>query len=270
MYHSLGKSKEDEQFPYIMSKEDTKELSSIINLLNASSPENEKIGLNLQYRQVKLPQTIYNQLNQRKLNCKNYLENEEKDINNVNILDLYEENKSAEEQFIRGKIFEIENLDKKIKKLNSEETQLQQEIDNGRINLQNLSKELNTIKEENEKIKNFIKSNATEEKNMQNKIMELQEHNNKQIKKLNNLKNVEEFAKEKKRIKEEEIKIKKMLCYKCKSQPRIVYYSKCKHLALCKNCIAKMENEAKCPICSEVSELIIKVKFENYDDESIL
>jgi hypothetical protein len=82
MYHSLGKSKEDEQFPYIMSKEDTKELSSIINLLNASSPENEKIGLNLQYRQVKIPQTIYNQLNQRKLNCKNYLENEEKDINN--------------------------------------------------------------------------------------------------------------------------------------------------------------------------------------------
>ena len=273
MYYSLGKSKESEQYPRIMSKEDTKELSSIINLLNSSSAENEKIGLNLQYRQVKIPQTIYNALNQRRLNCKNYLENEKKDKNNNDIIDLYEENKSAEENFIRSKMFEIENLEKKIKKLNSEEAQLIQEIDNGKNNLKNLSQKLNLIQNENEKIKNFIKSNESEEKNMQIKIKEIQEQNIKQKEKLENLKNVEKYTKEKQRIKEEESKIKKMLCYKCKSQPRIVYYSVCEHLALCKNCHAEAGYNLKCPICKLDNEFVFNVdlgKNDNNNNEFIL
>ena len=55
MYYSIGKSKEAEQYPRIISKEEIKELSSIIKLFNSSSVQNEKIGLNLQYYQVKPP-----------------------------------------------------------------------------------------------------------------------------------------------------------------------------------------------------------------------
>ena len=59
MYYSKTNSKEAEQFRNIMNKEDTKELSSIISSLNSTSSQKENIGLNLQYRQVKLTMSIY-------------------------------------------------------------------------------------------------------------------------------------------------------------------------------------------------------------------
>ena len=199
MYYSNNRIKEEEKFPNIMTKEDTKELSSIINLLNSKSNPDEKIGLNLQYRQVKLPKNIYILLKERKKNSQNYLEKEKKDANIKSIIAQYEENKSIEEQYIRGKKFEIDSLDKKIKKLN----------------------ELKT------------------------------------------------YLKEKKQVNEDEINIKKMLCYECKNQPRIYYYAKCQHLALCENCYAKMKQNSKCPICNENNELVVKVYLENTNDEYI-
>ena len=246
MYYSNNRIKEEEKFPNIMTKEDTKELSSIINLLNSKSNPDEKIGLNLQYRQVKLPKNIYILLKERKKNSQNYLEKEKKDANIKSIIAQYEENKSIEEQYIRGKKFEIDSLDKKIKKLNLEEIELSQEVNNFNI-----------------------KASELEEKNMKNRISELEEKNRinyNKIKKLNELKT---YLKEKKQVNEDEINIKKMLCYECKNQPRIYYYAKCQHLALCENCYAKMKQNSKCPICNENNELVVKVYLENTNDEYI-
>ena len=89
MYYSKTNSKEAEQFPNIMNKEDTKELSSIISSLNSTSSQKENIGLNLQYRQVKLSMSIYESLKQRKKNTQKILEEEKKDQNIIDILSLY-------------------------------------------------------------------------------------------------------------------------------------------------------------------------------------
>ena len=269
MYYSNNRIKEEEKFPNIMTKEDTKELSSIINLLNSKSNPDEKIGLNLQYRQVKLPKNIYILLKERKKNSQNYLEKEKKDANIKSIIAQYEENKSIEEQYIRGKKFEIDSLDKKIKKLNLEEIELSQEVNNFNNKLDNLAEKMKSTQMERDKIKNIIKASELEEKNMKNKISELEEKNRinyNKIKKLNELKT---YLKEKKQVNEDEINIKKMLCYECKNQPRIYYYAKCQHLALCENCYAKMKQNSKCPICNENNELVVKVYLENTNDEYI-
>ena len=266
MYYSNGKQKESEEFPKIMSKEDTKELSSIINLLNSSSANNEKIGLNLQYRQVKLPQNIYNSLKERKLKAQNYLENETKNENNVKVISLYEENKSTEEQYIRSKIFEIENLERKIKKLKLEEAKLNQESENARNSLINSNAELENVKEEKNRIQNYINNNKTEGKKLEEKIAEIQEINIKKMKKKENLKSLERYRNERNRAKEDDYQIKKLLCVKCNEHPRDYFYTKCQHLALCKNCYIKANN-SECPICKQKSELVMKVliKRDNND-----
>lgn len=269
MYYSNGKSKEAELYPNIMKKEDTKELSSIINLLNSTSSPNEKIGLNLQYRQVKLPQKIINDLKERKTRAQKYLENEKKDENNINIIALYEENKSKEEQYKRDKLIENNNLEKNIKKLNSEENNLMQEIENIQNNLKNLSQKINIIKSEKERIQNSIRKFKLDEIKISENFAETKEKNNKKLKELEKLKNVENIMKEKKNIKEEELIIKKFLCYKCKVQPRIFYYSSCEHLALCKNCYVHTEHP-KCPIClRENNQFIIKVILEKTNNDYI-
>ena len=74
MNFSNKRTKEEENFPNIMTKEDTKELSNIINLLNSKTDNpDEKIGLNLQYRLIKIPENIYNKIKERNSNSKNYL-----------------------------------------------------------------------------------------------------------------------------------------------------------------------------------------------------
>ena len=257
----MNYQKDSEYFQKIMTKEDTKELSSIINLLNSKSPD-EKIGLNLQYRQIKIPQSIYNSLKERKLKAQKFLENEKTEQNNINIISLYEDNKAREEQYIREHMINMENIEKKIRKLNHEENDILQEIENIKNNIYNLSQKYNNLKIELEKSKNFISLNQVEEKKIHEKINEMKEKKKKKKKIIENKKLYEKYNEEKKKIKEEEIKIKKMLCVKCQSQPRIYYYTGCKHLALCKNCYVHSNNAKKCPICSKISELLIKVNIE--------
>lgn len=269
MYYSKTNSKEAEQFPNIMNKEDTKELSSIISSLNSTSSQKENIGLNLQYRQVKLPMSIYESLKQRKKNTQKILEEEKKDQNIIDILSLYEDNKSTEEQYKRGKMLENENLDKKIKKLNSEENELLLEAENFKNSANTLNQKLKSINDDKDKICNNIMMNELEQKNNNDKIMELQAKIETKIRSNENHKNFEKYLEEQKKIKEKQNYIKTKLCYKCKQQPRIYYYSLCNHLVLCRNCYSNNNNNNGnniiCPICSEVSELIIKVNLRKSD-----
>ena len=269
MYYSKTNSKEAEQFPNIMNKEDTKELSSIISSLNSTSSQKENIGLNLQYRQVKLPMSIYESLKQRKKNTQKILEEEKKDQNIIDILSLYEDNKSTEEQYKRGKMLENENLDKKIKKLNSEENELLLEAENFKNSANTLNQKLKSINDDKDKICNNIMMNELEQKNNNDKIMELQTKIETKIRSNENHKNFEKYLEEQKKIKEKQNYIKTKLCYKCKQQPRIYYYSLCNHLVLCRNCYSNNNNNNGnniiCPICSEVSELIIKVNLRKSD-----
>lgn len=269
MYYSKTNSKEAEQFPNIMNKEDTKELSSIISSLNSTSSQKENIGLNLQYRQVKLPMSIYESLKQRKKNTQKILEEEKKDQNIIDILSLYEDNKSTEEQYKRGKMLESENLDKKIKKLNSEENELLLEAENFKNNANTLNQKIKAINDDKDKICNNIMMNELEQKNNNDKIMELQAKIETKIRSNENHKNFEKYLEEQKKIKEKQNYIKTKLCYKCKQQPRIYYYSLCNHLVLCRNCYSNNNNNNGnniiCPICSEVSELIIKVNLRKSD-----
>ena len=257
MYYSKTNSKEAEQFPNIMNKEDTKELSSIISSLNSTSSQKENIGLNLQYRQVKLPMSIYESLKQRKKNTQKILEEEKKDQNIIDILSLYEDNKSTEEQYKRGKMLENENLDKKIKKLNSEENELLLEAENFKNNANTLNQKIKSINDDKDKICNNIMMNELEQKNNNDKIMELQTKIETKIRSNENHKNFEKDLEEQKKIKEKQNYIKTKLCYKCKQQPRIYYYSLCNHLVLCRNCYSNNNNNNGnniiCPICSEVS-----------------
>ena len=269
MYYSKTNSKEAEQFPNIMNKEDTKELSSIISSLNSTSSQKENIGLNLQYRQVKLPMSIYESLKQRKKNTQKILEEEKKDQNIIDILSLYEDNKSTEEQYKRGKMLENENLDKKIKKLNSEENELLLEAENFKNNANTLNQKIKSINDDKDKICNNIMMNELEQKNNNDKIIELQAKIEIKIRNNENHKNFEKYLEEQKKIKEKQNYIKTKLCYKCKQQPRIYYYSLCNHLVLCRNCYSNNNNNNGnniiCPICSEVSELIIKVNLRKSD-----
>ena len=269
MYYSKTNSKEAEQFPNIMNKEDTKELSSIISSLNSTSSQKENIGLNLQYRQVKLPMSIYESLKQRKKNTQKILEEEKKDQNIIDILSLYEDNKSTEEQYKRGKMLENENLDKKIKKLNSEENELLLEAENFKNNANTLNQKIKSINDDKDKICNNIMMNELEQKNNNDKIIELQAKIETKIRSNENHKNFEKYLEEQKKIKEKQNYIRTKLCYKCKQQPRIYYYSLCNHLVLCRNCYSNNNNNNGnniiCPICSEVSELIIKVNLRKSD-----
>ena len=269
MYYSKTNSKEAEQFPNIMNKEDTKELSSIISSLNSTSSQKENIGLNLQYRQVKLPMSIYESLKQRKKNTQKILEEEKKDQNIIDTLSLYEDNKSTEEQYKRGKMLENENLDKKIKKLNSEENELLLEAENFKNSANTSNQKLKSINDDKDKICNNIMMNELEQKNNNDKIMELQTKIETKIRSNENHKNFEKYLEEQKKIKEKQNYIKTKLCYKCKQQPRIYYYSLCNHLVLCRNCYSNNNNNNGnniiCPICSEVSELIIKVNLRKSD-----
>ena len=59
MKYGKDKQKDNEEFPKVMNREDTKELVSIIENINSQAEPNAKIGLNLQYRQVKIPSNTF-------------------------------------------------------------------------------------------------------------------------------------------------------------------------------------------------------------------
>ena len=270
MNYSNKRTKEEENFPNIMTKEDTKELSNIINLLNSKSDNpNEKIGLNLQYRQVKLPKSIFLKIKERKKKSQQYLEKEKKDPDFLNIKKQYDENKSKEENYIRNKDFETECLDKNLKLLNKEENQLIQEVNNYKSKLNDISEKINSTQRERDIIKNNIKQIESDEKNLNEKISELDKINKINYDKINNLNEYKTYLKEKKEVDEDEINIKKMLCFECQEQPRIYYYSKCQHLALCENCYIKRKQNSQCPICNEISEFLVKVSLEKSNEEYI-
>ena len=263
MNFSNKRTKEEENFPNIMTKEDTKELSNIINLLNSKTDNpDEKIGLNLQYRLIKIPENIYNKIKERNSNSKNNFEKAKKDPEFLSIKKEYDENKSKEELYIRGKDYEIDCLDKNIKQLHKKENELIQQVNNFKTKLDDLSQKITSTQRERDTIKNNIKQFELDAKNMKEKIAELDEINKinyEKIKKKNEYKN---YLKEKKEVDEDEANIKKLLCFECQKQPRIIYYSKCQHLALCENCYNKGKQNSECPICHEISELIVKVSLE--------
>lgn len=68
MSYNYGKEKQKdgEQFPKVMTKQDKDELVSIINKLNSGVEPKDKIGFNIQYRQVKIPANIYFSLKKEK------------------------------------------------------------------------------------------------------------------------------------------------------------------------------------------------------------
>ena len=151
-------------------------------------------------------------------------------------------------------------------KLKLEEAKLNQESENARNSLINSNAELENVKEEKNRIQNYINNNKTEGKKLEEKIAEIQEINIKKMKKKENLKSLERYRNERNRAKEDDYQIKKLLCVKCNEHPRDYFYTKCQHLALCKNCYIKANN-SECPICKQKSELVMKVliKRDNND-----
>ena len=96
--------------------------------------------------------------------------------------------------------------------------------------------------------------NELEQKNNNDKIIELQAKIEIKIRNNENHKNFEKYLEEQKKIQEKQNYIKTKLCYKCKQQQMIYYYSLCNHLVLCRNCYS-----------NKVSELIIKVNLRKSD-----
>ena len=255
-YGGKEKQKDNEQFPKIMTREDTQELISLIETLNRNAEPKDKIGLNLQYRQVKIPANIYNSLKNRKNESLKLLEKEKID----SIQSTYEDNKSKEEQFNRGKLLEIENINKKLKKLNAEEAELARDYDSIMNNINRIKYKTYILRSEKEESYKFIVKNENEEKKLKEELNNLQSKYDEKIKKQQIYKDLDEYIERNNKIKNDENKLKELLCYKCKKKLRKIYYSGCKHLALCKECYStdKMY-EKKCPICFKISELVIKI-----------
>ena len=255
-YSNREKQKDNEQFPKIMTKEDTKELISLVETLNKNAEPKDKIGLNLQYRQVKIPSDIYHSLKNRKNDSLKSLEKEKIE----KIESLYEENKSKEEQFNRRMQLEIEKYDKKLKKLNAEEAELGLDYDGIMTNIAHIRNDTEKLRNEKEESYNFILKNENEEKKLKEELEKLQKNYEEKILKQQIFKDFDEYIERNNKIINEEKKVKELLCFKCKMKLRKIYYSGCKHLALCKECYSNNKKyEKKCPICSQISELVIKI-----------
>lgn len=252
--------KDNEEFPKVMTKQDKDELISIIDILNSQSEPKDKIGINLQYRQVKIPINVMLSFKNRKNEYHKFLENEKND----KIISEYEENKSKEEQFNRRKAIEIENLTKNIKKLNCEESELQQEIDNISNNLINIKIKTDKIGKEKDRCKSNILKYEYDLNNLNQEVEKLQQENEEKIQRQERLRALDKYIEERKRLRDKEEILKNMLCYKCKSRLRNVFYSNCKHLALCRECYKENKSfDKRCPICLKVSEMVIKILSEN-------
>ena len=262
MSYNYGKEKQKdgEQFPKVMTKQDKDELVSIINKLNSEVEPKDKIGFNIQYRQVKIPANIYFSLKKKKKDYNQTLDKEKKNI----ILTKFEENKSIEENFERKKSLEIEDLNKKIKKLNNEYADLIRDkeiISNNSMNTDNTTKKL---REDIDKIKSKIDIYQSEVNKSNQEYYKLLKEKDEKMERQEVLNCLEKYIKDKMLLIEEQKRIKKMLCYKCGSRVRMIFYCGCSHLALCKDCYRENKIfEKKCPICHKISELVVKILEEN-------
>ena len=258
MFHSKDNQYQNEQFPTIMSKEDTRDLLSIIETINSNEDQNTKIGLNLQFRHLRIPEKILKSLIDRKNEVKN-IKSKEKE-NNANILNIYEENKNNEEDYEREKSFDIERMDKEIKQYNIEEAELDSEIEKIVQNISDLKNKTNIIRYENDKRNKFIMKNEIEVKKMEELIDNLNKEYDEKLNKSEAWKEFKNFIKKKEEINNEEKTIKNMFCVICKGEKRKIYYLGCQHLVLCKKCYgANKKYEKKCPICSKISELVVRL-----------
>ena len=152
MNYGTDKQKENEECPKVMTKEDTKEIISIVETLNRGKDPKDKIGLNLQYRQIKLLSNVYFSLKNRKNKKLNNSDKEKEE----NILSIYEKNKSEEEQFNHRQLLEIENLNKKLKNINQEEIEMSREYEIITNNILNLRSKIDNLRNEKERTSNFV------------------------------------------------------------------------------------------------------------------
>lgn len=260
MNYGKDKQKENEDFPKVMTKEDTKELISIIETINSQADPKDKIGLNLQYRQLKLPSNVYFALKNRKnMQLKNTdKEKEEK------ILSEYEKNKSLEEQYNRRQLLEIEHLNKILKKLNQEEVEMSREFDNITNNITNLKNKTEILRNEKDKNINSVLEKEIEVRQCAEELERLKNECEFQLNEHEKMKEYEKLVEEKEKLNKDEENIKKILCHNCHTKKRVIYYTGCKHLSLCKKCYSEhKEFEKRCPICHKISELVVKILEEN-------
>ena len=248
--------KEKEQFPKVMTKEDTKELLSIIESLNSKLSPEDKIGFNLQYRQVKIPNNVLQELKKRKAESVKAIDKEKMD----EVLFLYEKNKSEDEQIKRAKLIEIENLDKTLKRLNTEEAELIRENENIKFNKNNLQQRTNDMKNLINRRKKEYDKKVEELEKMKELSKELDSIHQEKSKINKDWEEFEIYIKKREKIQKAENDLKSKLCILCFEQIRMIYYSFCGHLSLCKKCYSKTNKyEKKCPICFEKSELVVKI-----------
>ena len=260
MNYLKDKIKENEQFPKVITKEDTKELISIIESLNSKLSPQDKIGFNLQYRQVKLPSNVFQELKKRKSESMKIIDKEK--VDKINL--LYEKNKSKDEQINRAKLLEIENLEKNLKKLNREEADILRECENSTLNLSNLRTKTNNMRYElRERNKEYDKKES-EYNNDNTQFNETEKYYQEILNKREEKSVLENYRKKKFKVEKEEKELKRMLCHACQGEKKMIYYSACRHLSLCKKCYSKYNKyEKNCPICNKISELILKITEEN-------
>ena len=260
MNYGKDKQKENEEFPKVMTKEDTKELISIVETLNRGKDPKDKIGLNLQYRQIKLPSNVYFSLKNRKNKKLNNSDKEKED----NILFIYKQNKSEEEQFNRRQLLEIENLNKKLKYLNQEEIEMSREYENITNNIISLRSKIDNLRNEKERTSHFVLEKEIELRSYTNTFEQLRNEYEMKLNEHEQLKEYEKYIEGKEEYIKDEEKVKKILCHYCHNKKRIIYYTGCKHLSLCKKCYSEhKEFEKRCPICYKISELVVKILEDN-------
>lgn len=256
MSYSRERKKESEQFPKVMTKEDTRELLSIIESLNSKLDQEDKIGINLQYRMIKLSSFVLNNLKERKIESSRNKEKEKE--KEEKILNIYENNKSEEEQFIRRQSLELEKLNKKLKQLKAEEEDIDNETEKMNNNIDNFKKKINNLRNEEDKINNTIVQKEIEAKKYEAQLINVEKEYDENRDCLEKWEEFERYIDKKARINNEEEKTKKMLCCKCNKNIKTIYYSKCQHLSLCKKC----QYSQRCPLCSKNSEFIVIVREE--------
>lgn len=249
---------ENDQFPTILSKEDTRELLSIIETINSNEDQKNKIGLNLQFRQLRIPEKILQSLIDRKNEVKN-LKTKDKEIIEK-ILNIYDDNKNNVEIYEREKNFDIERMDKEIKQYNMEESELDSEIEKTIKKIKDVKDNTNEIRYENDNRNKYIMKNEIEVKTMEENIDILNKEYDAKLNKSEAWKELKNYIKNKEKINTEEKAVKNLFCVICKREKRKIYYLGCQHLALCKKCYSENKKyEKKCPICSKISELVVRL-----------
>ena len=164
------------------------------------------------------------------------------------------------EDYEREKYFDIEKMDKEIKQYNNEEGELDREMEELIKDISDLKTKTNNIRYENDKKNKFIMKNEIETKKMEENIVNLNKEYDEKLNKTEAWKEFKNYLKKKEQINNEEKTIKNMFCVLCKAQKRKIYYLGCQHLVLCKKCYGSNKKyEKNCPICSKISELVVRL-----------